>query len=165
MSLTVCRAEPQHVALIRELYAQPHAYAATLQLPLPSLELWQQRYNAASADYTNLVALDGEKLRGQLGLMTRSQPRRKHTASLGMAVCASSLRQGVGSALLSTALDLCDNWLNIQRIELELYTDNDAALALYQKHGFVIEGEHKDYAFRNGSYVDTYSMARLRTNA
>jgi L-phenylalanine/L-methionine N-acetyltransferase len=30
------------------------------------------------------------------------------------------------------------------------------------KFGFEIEGTHRRYAFRNGEYVDAYSMARLR---
>ncbi len=36
-----------------------------------------------------------------------------------------------------------------------------AALHLYEKFGFVIEGTLKKYAFRAGSYVDAYTMARI----
>jgi len=36
------------------------------------------------------------------------------------------------------------------------------AIALYEKFGFEVEGTHRRYAFRNGEYVDAYSMARLR---
>jgi putative acetyltransferase len=43
-----------------------------------------------------------------------------------------------------------------------VYTDNAAAIALYKKFGFEIEGTHRRYAFRNGEYVDAYSMAHLR---
>jgi putative acetyltransferase len=59
-------------------------------------------------------------------------------------------------------LDLADNWLNLTRIELSVYTDNAAGLALYKKFGFEIEGTHRRYAFRGGRYVDAYSMARVR---
>jgi putative acetyltransferase len=34
-------------------------------------------------------------------------------------------------------------------------------IALYEKFGFEIEGTHRRLAFRNGEYVDGYSMARL----
>ena len=37
--------------------------------------------------------------------------------------------RGVGTALMEAALDLADNWLNLTRIELEVYTDNAAAIA------------------------------------
>ena len=69
--------------------------------------------------------------------------------------------QGVGSALLETAIDLADNWVNIKRIELNVYSYNDRAINLYKKFGFIIEGEAKSYAFRNGEYVDAYHMARI----
>jgi putative acetyltransferase len=42
-----------------------------------------------------------------------------------------------------------------------VYTDNLAALALYRKFAFAIEGTCRAYAFREGSYVDAYAMARL----
>ncbi len=71
--------------------------------------------------------------------------------------------KGVGTALMGAALDLADNWLDLTRVELTVYTDNAAGIALYEKFGFEIEGTHRRYAFRNGEYVDAYSMARLRT--
>ena len=36
------------------------------------------------------------------------------------------------------------------------------AIALYKKFGFEIEGTLRRYAMRNGEYVDSYSMARLK---
>ncbi len=70
--------------------------------------------------------------------------------------------RGVGTALMEAALDLADNWLGLTRVELTVYTDNAAGIALYEKFGFEIEGTHRRHAFRNGEYVDAYSMARLR---
>ena len=70
--------------------------------------------------------------------------------------------KGVGTELMRTALDLADNWLNLTRIELTVYTDNAAAVALYEKFGFEIEGTHRRYAFRDGGFVDACSMARIR---
>lgn len=37
-----------------------------------------------------------------------------------------------------------------------------AAIALYEKHGFRIEGEAPDYALRDGVYASVYQMARVR---
>jgi putative acetyltransferase len=59
-------------------------------------------------------------------------------------------------------VDLVDGWLNVSRLELTVYTDNEPAIALYRKFGFEVEGTHKAYALRAGRYVDSLSMARLR---
>ncbi|WP_233789030.1 GNAT family N-acetyltransferase [Dickeya zeae] len=97
-----------------------------------------------------------------IGFEIFSNPRRRHAGSFGMGVKDTYQHQGIGSALLSALINLTDNWLNIHRIELTVYTDNDAALALYRKFGFIVEGESKDYAFRNGRFVDVFHMARIR---
>lgn len=60
------------------------------------------------------------------------------------------------------AIDLAENWLDLTRIELKVYVDNASGIALYEKFGFQMEGTHRRYAFRDGGYVDAYSMARLR---
>lgn len=63
---------------------------------------------------------------------------------------------------MQAAVDMADRWLNLVRLELEVYTDNAPAIRLYEKLGFVKEGVHKQYAFRDGVFVDAYAMARLR---
>jgi putative acetyltransferase len=69
---------------------------------------------------------------------------------------------GLGEALMKAAIDLADKWLNVRRIELTVFTDNQPALALYRKFGFATEGILRQYAFRDGEFVDAYTMARLR---
>jgi len=163
MELVIRQAEKQDAAGIKKIYEQPHAIAGTLQLPYPSVELWEQRHIQADASYHNLLAEYEGRIVGQLGLQTLTRPRRKHVASFGLAVCASVLGCGVASRLVAAALELCDNWLNIERIELEVYTDNQAAIGLYKKFDFLIEGEHRNFAFRNGRYVNVYTMSRIKS--
>jgi putative acetyltransferase len=52
--------------------------------------------------------------------------------------------------------------MNLTRLELTVFVDNERAVALYKKHGFEIEGELVDYAYRNGRYVTAYTMARRK---
>lgn len=145
---------------IQALYAEPRAFADTLQLPFSSSEHWQNKL-AAREGFTCLVAVRGEEVLGQLGLEVFRAARRRHVATIGMGVKAAARKTGVGSALLSAAINLCEKWLNVSRIEIEVYTDNDAAIALYLKHGFAIEGTCQKYAFRDGVYVSAHIMARV----
>jgi putative acetyltransferase len=62
-------------------------------------------------------------------------------------------------------MDLADNWYGLRRLELTVYADNPAAVHLYQKFGFTIEGTAHQYALRNGELVDALYMARLRPSS
>lgn len=146
---------------IRQIYAEPSSYAATLQLPFPSLDLWEKRLSTLPEGSFSLVACREDEVLGQLGLELHRNLRRRHAANLGMAVKASARRQGVGSALVAAAIDLAEQWLAVRRIELEVYTDNLAAIGLYKKFGFAVEGTLRQYAFRDGEGVDVHVMARI----
>jgi putative acetyltransferase len=143
------------------LFEQPSCYGGTLQLPFPSVERWQKRMSEVHAGGYSLVAEQDNKIIGQASLHVMTSPRRKHVATFGMAISEKEQGKGVGSQLLQAIIDLANNWLAVTRIELEVYTDNQAGVALYKKHGFVIEGTAKSYAFRNGQYVDAYLMAKV----
>ena len=57
---------------------------------------------------------------------------------------------------------MADNWLDIRRLDLTVYTDNDRAIALYERFGFAREGTLRADSYRDGRYVDVLLMARLR---
>ena len=70
--------------------------------------------------------------------------------------------QGVGTALMEAAIELADRWLGLSRLELTVFADNEAAIHLYRKFGFDVEGTHRRYAFRDGGFADAHFMARIR---
>jgi putative acetyltransferase len=124
--------------------------------------MWRRRLaEGVATDYLLVATIAGEVV-GNLGLRAASKsPRRRHVGDIGMAVRDDRQRRGVGTALMHAAIELADGWLNYQRLELTVFTDNLAAMALYRKFGFAIEGTCRAYVYRNGSYVDAYLMARL----
>lgn len=159
--VVVRHSEPTDAAAIKAIYACENAYTQTLQLPFVSTKLWQDRMASIPENVYSFVAeIDGQIV-GNLGFEIAKNPRRRHCGSFGMGVMDQYQNSGVGSALLTALIELTDNWLNLKRIELTVFTDNEAAIALYKKFGFVIEGEAQDFAFRNGCYVNAYQMARL----
>lgn len=162
-SILIRRVELTDAEDLLDLYRQPRVIWGTLQLPYPSLEFQRKRIAETPDGLVSLVAeIDGRVI-GQLGLHTiPNRPRKRHCAGLGMAVHDAWHGRGVGTALMAAACDMADNWLNILRLELEVYTDNEPAMRLYTKFGFVIEGTHRKNAFRDGRYVDSHFMARLK---
>ncbi|GGX72426.1 GNAT family N-acetyltransferase [Saccharospirillum salsuginis] len=161
MNVKIRRAEPSDAKAIKDIYECPNAYSGTLQLPFPSNALWEQRLANTPDNFYLYVALVDNETVGHIGFEVSRNVRRRHVGSFGMAVKDGVQGHGVGSVLLSTVIDLADNWLNLKRIELTVFSDNDRAVGLYKKHGFEIEGESKAFAFRNGEYVDAYHMARV----
>ncbi|MBS0848233.1 GNAT family N-acetyltransferase [Citrobacter sp. JGM124] len=160
--VVVRHAEIRDAEDLYEIYSQPALYRDTLQLPHPTLDKWQSRIASLPTGHYSLVACLENKAVGQLTLMVEPSPRRSHVATFGLGVNEKYQGQGVASALMQEMVNLCDNWLRIERIELTVYTDNAPALALYRKFGFEVEGTGKCFAFRDGHYVDAYFMARLR---
>ena len=161
-AITIRRAEPADYEAVQAIYAAPKAQAGTLQLPFPSLDLWRQRLQVVDANAHVLLACAGDDVVGQLGVYAGTQPRRRHVGDIGMGVRDDWQGRGVGTALLGAAIDLADRWLQLRRLELQVYADNTTGIALYARHGFIEEGRHRDFAFRDGAFVDALSMARLR---
>ncbi|XAW87612.1 GNAT family N-acetyltransferase [Vibrio sp. CDRSL-10 TSBA] len=162
MPITIRKAEPSDARAVQAIFESPKAYSNTLQLPFSSFELWHKRLSDQAEHVHAYVAVVDGQVVGNITLNVCTNQRRRHAASFGMGIKDQMQGVGVGSALLATVIDLADNWLNLKRIELTVFTDNQPAIGLYKKFGFEIEGESKAYAFRNGEYVDAYHMARVR---
>lgn len=160
--ITVRHTEPSDFRALHKIFLQPRAVHGTAQLPFPSAESWRKRLENPPPGFYSLVACAEGEVVGHLGLHASANPRRRHVASIGMAVRDDWQNKGVGSALMQAVTELTDHWLNLTRLELEVYTDNVPAIRLYEKFGFVREGTHRQYAFRDGIFVDAYAMARLR---
>jgi L-phenylalanine/L-methionine N-acetyltransferase len=160
-AVSIRHSETSDIEQIRQIFAEPSNYASTLQLPHPSHQQWEKYFSTHAEGRFSLVACQADTILGQLGLDVSQRPRRRHVATLGMAVKTTARRQGVGSALLSAGIELAERWCAVRRIEIQVYVDNEAAIALYRKFNFCIEGTYKQYAFRDGAFVDAYAMARL----
>ena len=55
-----------------------------------------------------------------------------------------------------------DDWLNVRRLGLVVFADNDRAIRLYETLGFQREGVMRELGFKRGTYVDAVVMGRLR---
>ncbi|MEZ2219125.1 GNAT family N-acetyltransferase [Rhizobium sp. RCC_161_2] len=150
--------DAESIALIANL---PGFRAGTLRLPFQSIEQTREWLEKPAPDATNLVAVVAGQVVGNAGLR-RHSGRQVHTGHLGMGVHDEFVGCGIGSKLLAALIDTADNWLAIKRLELTVYVDNKSAIGLYEKFGFETEGRLKAFAFRNGEYVDAFTMARIR---
>lgn len=145
-----------------EIWTHPGVCWGTLQTPFQSEDEIRKRVENPPEGMVRLVAEVDGRVVGATSLHRHRSPRMQHVAGCGVSVHPDYWNRGVGSALIAAIVDLADNWLNLKRVGLEVYTDNAPAIHLYEKFGFVIEGTKRKYVFRGGEYGDTYVMARVR---
>lgn len=160
--ILIRRQEPGDSNDLHDVYSQPRVIWGTLQMPYPSLHTWQVRGAEEPAGMTRLVACLDDRVVGNIAIWSPTPPRRRHVGEVAMAVHDRWQGKGCGTALLRAALDLADDWMGLSRIELQVFTDNEAGRRLYEACGFEIEGTLRRFALRAGEYADVYAMARLR---
>jgi len=153
--------EPSDWEEIAALTELPKVRWGTLRLPYTRKDQWRKWMENPSEDRTGIVAVLEGRIVGSAGIH-RYKGRRRHVGEVGMSVHDDFQRRGIGSALTAALVDVADNWLDLKRLELTVYLDNEPAIRLYQKFGFEVEGTCRGYAFRDGQYVDSFFMARLR---
>ena len=148
-----------------DLYAAArHPEVARNLMLHPALELAETRQfiDETPAGRHYLVAEIGGRAVGAVTLQQVQRPRMHHLGDLGLMVARDYWNVGVGHCLMQAALDLADNWLNLKRVELGVYANNEAAIHLYEKFGFQNEGLRPRWAFGDGGWLDSLLMGRLR---
>jgi putative acetyltransferase len=162
-SIQIRHAEPKDATALHQLFTEPSIAQSTVGLPVAPAQAVVQGIAASGEGHYSLVATHAtDEVVGFLGLTVSPTPRLHRSAKIGPVAVRPTLKgKGIGSRLMATAIDLADNWLNLHRLELLVFTNNPAAIALYQKFGFEIEGTLRDLAFQSGQYVDAHIMARL----
>lgn len=161
------RASPDDAAAMARLMSDPEVFAGLMQMPYPGAEAWRKRLEeqVEQHDALHLLAIDNGEVIASGGIHGVSlRMRRRHVAGLGICIARERQGQGIGSEMMKRLLDWGDNWAGYLRIELNVYTDNERAIALYRRFGFEMEGTHRAHALRAGVYVDTRAMARFHPN-
>ena len=147
------------VADLARLMELPAVRYGTLRLPFQSEKTVADKF-AKPMVGASIVAVLAGQIVGHAEL-TRHPGRRSHAGSVAVAVHDAWHGHGIGRTLMQALLDTADRWLGLRRLELEVFADNLAAIALYRKLGFVEEGCLRAYAIRDGLLCDVLTMARI----
>ena len=155
------RAE-DHAGLV-DVWTCPGVVRNTLRLPFGAPDLWDRWKRLLAAANLGSGVWVAEVDRQTVGVivLTCGVDLRSHSARLGIEVHDDCQGRGVGHELMSAAVDHAESQLHIRRIELRVFAVNEPAIALYEKFEFEIEGTHLSFGFREGQFVDVYSMARV----
>lgn len=148
---------------IHALRTLPGVMWGTMQVPSTTIEQIRSRLQGSIGDgstHSFVAVLDGRVV-GNAALSV-GRLKRSRVGDIGLFVHDDYTGRGIGRALMERLLDLADNYLDLKRVELEVITDNAAAIHLYESLGFEREGVKRSSMFRGGVFVDTLIMARVR---
>ena len=117
------------------------------------------RQKEESSVEVELCALVGNVIVGLAGVRTiGAREKISHRAELGVSIEKDFWHLGIGSALTKASIE-CATKSGFRQLELEVVADNENAIALYKKIGFVEYGRNpRGFILRNSDYQELILM-------
>jgi RimJ/RimL family protein N-acetyltransferase len=100
------------------------------------------------------------KIIGSLTLLGGSTRRTRHVSRLGMGVRKAQWGRGIGRSLVDVALQWARQAKDVERLALQVYASNEAALALYESTGFQVDGRLEREVRLDDGLEDLITMSR-----
>lgn len=116
--------------------------------------------HARAGGMIQFVAITGSDVIGWCDITPIRWEGFRHSGRLGMGVLDGFRGQGLGTRLLFCTMQAARE-AGLTRVELEVFRTNTAAVALYQRHGFVEEGIKRAARVIDGITDDVMCMALL----
>ena len=127
-------------------------------------ERWFDDYMAQRGDTVRCAIVDQERPGQILGLCSlRDIDWIRRAGELHILIGrAENRRRGLGTFAVSHLLSHAFADMNLNRVQLGVLADNAPAIGLYRKLGFRTEGRLREYAYKDGRYMDMLLMSLLR---
>ena len=140
--------------------AQERTYILTIEPPPFERSEAFVRENVEE-NHAQYVALHDGKVVGWADILPLKHPKMTHVGALGMGILKDYRGRGIGGQLLERTIEhaLASG---LKRLELEVFADNEPAIRLYKKHGYVQEGLKRYARSIDGQYQDIVVMAQYR---
>ena len=109
-----------------------------------------------------LLAFLNDKIAGIVNITADQRKRVRHIGDLFIVIGKKYWNNGLGNLLLEEVIEWAQASGILRRLQLTVQTRNQAAVHLYQKHGFVIEGRQERGAYiEERKFIDVYLMGKL----
>ena len=109
-----------------------------------------------------IVPIVDGKIVGMMDFNCGGRRRNSHTGELGMSLLPEFRGQGIGTMMLEALSKWASTHPTIEKICLHVHRRNEAAVNLYKKAGFIVEGtDIKGVKLDDGTYDDALFMTRF----
>lgn len=131
----------------------------SFQMTLEQEREWIRQHTTQDNALLLVVEAEGEIVgalhcEGSADLFTR------HNVSFGVSLRADYRGKGIGTQLISECLAWARSKPYVRRVQLEVFANNEAAIQLYERLGFLTEGWRERAYYIDNHYVDTYLMSQ-----
>lgn len=137
--------------------ARERRHLALLEAP-PIADAERYLCTALEQGAIRFVAENDGRVVGWCDITPRRQPGSSHIGHLGMGLLHEYRRQGIGHRILDATVREAFG-KGLTRIGLEVFSSNQAAIALYRRYGFIIEGRRRKARHVDGIWDDIILMA------
>ena len=125
---------------------------------------WFDSYMRSRGNSVRCAIIDADndnKILGLISLMSINYINR--SAELHIMIGDKINRgKGIGTYAVKSMIEHAFNSLNLRRIELGVLESNLPAIKLYEKTGFIKEGEKRKSNYKNGEYISMIMMGLLK---
>lgn len=130
--------------------------------PTPEEEIkWVENHRNKATNLLIVAELNGN-LVGHLDFYGNSRQRIRHTGHFGMGVRAEHRGKGIGKALLTRLIDWAKGAPELEKINLDVLSNNARAIALYRSLGFEECGKQRnEIKLTDRQYLDNIKMELL----
>lgn len=162
-AIVVRDAHEADVPAIREIYAEAvlHGLASFEETPPTVDEMLSRRARVLAMGLPYLAAeRDGRVVGYAYATAYRDRPAYRHTVEDSVYVADGMRGQGVGRALLTALIAMCEAGPWRQMVAVIGDSGNGGSIALHESLGFRMVGTFEAVGFKLGRWVDTVLMQR-----
>jgi len=107
-----------------------------------------------------LICIDNKTIIGSVDVIRKKRLEESHIADIGMCILKEYRNKGIGTKLLEELFKNCKKERKIDKIELDVFSNNISGMKLYEKMGFEYEGTRKGSILKDGKKLDLFMMGK-----
>jgi RimJ/RimL family protein N-acetyltransferase len=137
-----------------------HFLGSSLEEFEPTIQEEQALIHLHNQNGLLLVAEDNQSIIGLLNFRLSTSKKFSHKGFFGMSIQEAYTNKGIGTTLITSLIDWAKAESRVEKLSLEVFSNNERAIHLYSKLGFIEEGRLvKNAKLGPNEYVDDIIMS------